>query len=160
MSSLIVHQRQLLGIAKGWALTHLPGWSDECHRDLLQRHGATMLEGRISARTLTAREIESVLADYVRRGWPRRRSHPAQDGVERPVPPRIAQLVRLWGRLGQAGKVQSPTRASLLAFCERQTQHEVLYLDALSVKECQSITEALKSWLAREPAVRWKGGEQ
>ena len=38
MAGLLSHRRQLLGIAKTWALAKLPGWSDETHRDLLARH--------------------------------------------------------------------------------------------------------------------------
>jgi hypothetical protein len=148
MSSLIAHQRQLLGIAKSWAIKTLPGWSDGCHRDLLQRYGATAREGRISATTLSGRQIESVLSDYARRGWPRRRNHQA-DGKAVAIPPRIAHLVRLWGRLGQAGKVTRPTRAALLVFCSRQTGRAIPNLDLLTVEECQAITEALKSWLGR-----------
>jgi hypothetical protein len=37
----------------------------------------------------------------------------------------------------------------LLAFCARQTSREVADLDSLTTAECQGITEALKSWLAR-----------
>lgn len=49
MSDLLTHHRQLVGIAKGWAVKNLPGWCDETHRDLLARHGATMVDGRVSA---------------------------------------------------------------------------------------------------------------
>jgi hypothetical protein len=149
MSSLIAHQRQLLGIAAAWAIKTLPGWSDGCHRDLLQRYGATAREGRISATTLSARQIEAVLSDYARRGWPRRQGHRKEDGKPVAVPPRIAHLVRLWGRLGQAGKVKRPTRGALLVFCARQTDRAIPDLDILTARECQGITEALKSWLAR-----------
>jgi len=56
----------------------------------------------------------------------------------------------LWGKLEQAGKVKKSSREALLAFCARQTMHEVRDLDSLTVPECQKITEALKGWLGRE----------
>jgi hypothetical protein len=152
MSALIVHQRQLLGIAKGWAEKHLSGWTDACHRDLIQRYGARTKGGRISATTMSGHQIEDALADYARRGWPRVRSHKAADGKATPVPARIGLLVRLWGKLGQAGRVANPSRPALLAFCARQTGREVRDLDILNPAESQKIAEALKSWLNRPVA--------
>ncbi|MDR2014747.1 MAG: regulatory protein GemA [Azoarcus sp.] len=167
MADLLKHQRQLLGIAKGWAFKNLPGWTDDCHRDLLARHGAThvwevpnsfggrvaahpvqAVKGRVSASTMSSSQIAAALSDYEARGWPRQRNHKAA-GQSKPVPPRIAHIVRLWGRLGQAGKVGHATRPALLAFCARQTGHDMKDLDSLSTAECSAITEALKSWLAR-----------
>jgi len=144
MSDQVTHYRKLLGMARGWAMANLPGWADELHRDLLMRHGAGLVEGRYSATTMSAEQLRGALADYTRRGWPRQQG---KDG--KPVPPRIAHMVRLWGKLGQAGKVQQSTRPALLAFCARQVGHEVRDLDSLAVGECQRVTEALKSWLAR-----------
>ncbi len=150
MSDLLTHHRQLVGIAKGWALKNLPGWCDETHRDLLARHGATMVDGRVSASTLTVPQLGAVLDDYQRRGWPRTKKVFGQGKAKpTPVPPRIAHLVRLWGKLGQAGKVAKATRPALLAFCARQVGREVPDLDSLDVAECQAITEALKGWLGR-----------
>ncbi|MDR0700962.1 MAG: regulatory protein GemA, partial [Azoarcus sp.] len=151
MSTFTVHQRQLLGIAKTWALKNLPGWSDECHRDLIARHGAVWARGtdRVSALTMSAGQLSAALDDYARRGWPRHRSHKKPDGTLAPVPPRVAHLVRLWGKLGQAGLIRDVTRSALLAWCARQTQHEVPNLDALTAGECQRVTEAMKSWLGR-----------
>lgn len=149
MTDLLTHQRQLLGIAKGWALKNLPGWTDECHRDLIARHGAAAVNGRVSATVMTSSQIAAALSDYEARGWPRQRNHKAAGGQTKPIPPRIAHMVRLWGRLGAAGKGERATRPALLAFCARQARREVRDLDSLSQSECMAVTEALKSWLAR-----------
>jgi hypothetical protein len=151
MSAFASHQRQLLGIARGWAEKNLPGWSDECHRDLIARHGAKFSPrvGRISALTMTPAQINAALDEYARRGWPRQRAHKHPDGTAATVPPRIGQIVRLWGKLGQAGQIRDVTRGALLAWCARQTRREVSSLDILTVQECQRVTEALKSWLGR-----------
>lgn len=152
MSDLIKHYRQLVGIAKGWALKHLPGWSEDIHRDLLARYGATVPPGGegVSATTLNVAQLGQVLDDYERRGWPRTKQFKGGGGgVGKTVPSRIGHIARLWGKLGQAGKVDHATRPALLAFCARQTQRQVPNLDSLSVAECQSIIEALKAWLAR-----------
>ena len=150
MSALASHQRQLLGIAKTWALKNLPAWDEDCHRDLIRRHGAKRgTEGRYSALTMSGTQINAALADYEKRGWPRRGNYQTGTGETRRVPPQIAHIVRLWGRLGQAGKVEHATRDALLAFCARQTRREVRNLDALDAEEGVAIVEALKSWLAR-----------
>lgn len=156
MSDLIKHYRQLVGIAKGWAIKNLPGWNEEIHRDLLQRHGAVAIDGRISASSLNVPQLDAVLSDYERRGWSRTKrvfgSNPSTGSgrtEKRDVPPRIAFLVRAWGKLGVAGKVANASRPALLAFCARQVAHDVPDLDSLSIAECQSIGEAMKAWLAR-----------
>jgi hypothetical protein len=58
-------------------------------------------------------------------------------------------MVRLWARLGQAGKVQAATRPALLAWIARQVGRTVPNLDALNAAEAQNVTEALKAWAAR-----------
>lgn len=150
MSDLLKHYRQLVGIAKGWAMKNLPGWCEETHRDLLARHGATLVDGRVSASTLKVPQLGAVLADYEHRGWHRHKQVFGKGKQEaKAVPPRIAHLVRLWGRLGAAGKVANATRPALLAFCARQVGRAVPDLDSLEVAECQAITEALKGWVGR-----------
>ena len=150
MSDLTKHYLQLIAIAKGWAIKNLTGWCDDTHRDLLARHGASQIEGRLSASSMNMPQLAAALEDYEKRGWPRVRKF-SQDKTAKPkaVPPRIAMLVKLWGKLGQAGKVKNASRPALLAFCSRQTAKNVPDLDSLSIAECQSITEALKAWFAR-----------
>src|ERR1017187_3726486 len=140
MSDLIKHHLQLVGIAKGWAMKSLPGWSDDSHRDLLARYGAIKIDGRLSASSLNVPKLDAVLCDYELRGWNRnRRVFPGNPSTgsgrteKRSVPPRIAFMVKLWGKLGLAGKVANASRQALLAFCARQTAHEVPDLDSLSV---------------------------
>lgn len=149
MSSLQKHIIQLVAIAKGWALANLPGWSDESHRDLLFVHGAKVVDGRLSAKSMTMPQLGAVLDDYERRGWPRQKRVFDPGKKAKTVSPAIAHIVRLWGRLGNAGKVDNATRPALLVWCERQVGHAVKNLDALSVDECQAVTEALKAWLVR-----------
>lgn len=147
MAALLTHYCKLAGMAKAWAVKALPGWSDEAHRDLLARHGAKQVDGRTSATTMTAPQLRVLLEDYGRRGWPGPTSRWHQ---AKPVPPRIAHIVRLWSRLGQAGKLEQSTRPALLAWCARQLAAPVADLDSLTTAQCQSITEALKAWLVRE----------
>lgn len=149
MSDLVKYYRQLIGIAKSWAEKNLPHWDDEIHRDLLSRHGAVEMNDRVSASTMNVPQLAAVLDDYERRGWPRRRQVFARNNVNKKVPARIAMIVRLWGKLGQSGKVDKATRPALLAWCSRMLRREITNLDSLSVDDCRMITEALKKYLAR-----------
>ena len=149
MSDLIKHHLQLVGIAKSWAMKNLTGWSDESHRDLLTLSGAKAVDGKVSASTLNVPQLNAVLESYERRGWPRQKKVFGQGATAKKVPPRIAHLVRLWGKLGTAGKVENASRPALLAWCGRQVGHEVQDLDSLTVPESQNLTEALKGWLGR-----------
>lgn len=149
MSDLVKHHLQLVGIAKTWAMKHLPGWSDESHRDLLFVAGAKVVDNRLSASTMSVPQLNAVLESYERRGWPRQKKVFGEGKSAKPVPPRIAHLVRLWGKLGTSGKVANASRPALLAWCGRQVNREVRDLDSLDIAECQNLTEALKGWLGR-----------
>lgn len=158
MDTLIKHKMQLLGMAKTWATGALAGWCDDAHRDLIARHGAVALPEdlrRVTARSMNAMQLEAALADYEARGWQRQRrvfapkAGHASTGQAKAVPPHIAHIVRLWARLGQAGKVQTATRPAMLAWVGRQVGRTVPNLDVLSTEQAQAVTEALKAWAAR-----------
>lgn len=149
MTDLLKHYLQLVGIAKTWAMKHLPGWSEECHRDLLQRHGAVQIEGRISASSMNMPQLGAALDDYERRGWPRNKGVFNKGGEKVKVPEQIGLIIKLWGKIDKAGKVQNGSRQAMLAWCGRQVRRDVPNLDALEAAERQSIIEALKGWLAR-----------
>lgn len=150
MTDLIKHYRQLVGIAKTWAMKNLPGWSDDSHRDILALHGAVAVDGRISASTLNVPQLGAVLDDYERQGWSRNKRVFADAGGDKVrVPDQIGFIVKLWGKIDKAGKVQNGSRQAMLAWCGRQVGRDVPNLDALEVAERQSIIEALKGWLKR-----------
>jgi hypothetical protein len=149
MSGLAKHLLQLVGIAKTWAMKNITGWSDDSHRDLLALHGARRDGDKISARTMTVPQLASVLNDYEKRGWPREHKPAASGGQRRTTPPDIAHIVRLWGKLGDSGRVENASRQALLAWCARQVGHAVADLDSLTVEERQKLIEALKGWQRR-----------
>lgn len=150
MTDLIKHYRQLLGIANSWATKNLPGWCDELHRDLIARHGAIEIEGRLSASTMNMPQLSAALDDYERRGWPRTKTF-SNKGQHAPVQvsPQIGQIRKWWGKLDQAGKLKNASRAAMLTFCGNQAKREITKLDDLTKPECQRIIEALKSWSQR-----------
>lgn len=149
MSDLQKHYLQLVGIAKSWAMKHLVGSSDESHRDLLGTYGGKAVDGKVSASTMTVPQLGVVLDAYERRGWPRQKKVFGKGQAAKKVPPQIAHLMRLWGKLGTAGMIANASRPALLAWCARQVGHEVSNLDSLSTEEGQALIEALKGWLGR-----------
>lgn len=149
MTGLAKHLLQLVGIAKTWALKNLPGWSDDSHRDLLALHGARREGDKVSALTMSMPQLSSVLDDYARRGWPREKKVFKGDGPKRATPADIAHIVRLWGKLGDSGRVENASRPALLAWCSRQVAHDVPDLDSLTTAERQKLIEALKGWQRR-----------
>ena len=153
MTDMIKHYRQLVGIAKSWALKALPGWSEESHQDLLVRAGARRVEGRVSASTLNLTQLGAALADYESRGWPRRPffadRQAGKSAKPRVVSPQIGHLFRLWGRLAKAGLIKDGGRPALLAWCGRQTGRTLANLDAMTPDELNKAVEAVKAWAAR-----------
>lgn len=149
MTDLFKHMLQLVGIAKTWAMKNLAGWSDESHRDLLTLAGGKAVDGKVSASTLSVPQFGAVLDSYEGRGWPRQKKVFKDGAKKTATPPDIAHIVRLWGKLGDAGKVESATRPALLAWCVRQVGHAVPNLDSLTPAERQKLIEALKGWQGR-----------
>ena len=102
MSDLIKHYRQLVGIAKGWAVKSLAGWSEETHRDLLTRHGIT---GELDFMSI---DIDSTDTSVT---VTRTRSHVA--------PAKLFDLMSIEDRLGivlTAGFEMDPEHSSLTVF--------------------------------------------
>lgn len=154
MKDIHKHYRQLLGMARNWALQQLPGWSDESHRDLLASYGATAQDGRVSALTMSEVQMNAALDDYAHRGWPRRERLFQQGRVVRHVPPAIAKIVRLWALLCESGRVRDGSRQALLSWCARQTGTPVRRLDDLEDAQLQQLTEQLKRWHSRPEGER------
>ena len=63
--------------------------------------------------------------------------------------PRIRKLLALWGALHRLGAVEDRSVSALSAFCRRQTGVDhIRFLDR-QPKSLATLTESLKSWLAR-----------
>lgn len=136
---------RLLAIAKNWAIKHLSGWSDLSHRDLIARHGARAIEGRISSKTMSDNQLAAALDDYHARGWPRvakKSSTRTMDGS-----PGAKKIRALWLDLHQRGVVRNPAESALIAYVQRQTG--VAALQWLSDAQTARVIESLKAWLQR-----------
>lgn len=110
---------------------------EESYRAILER--AT---GKSSARDMTEAERGRVLAEFERLGF---RARPARAGR----PAHVRHIYALWGELQARGAVvRGPKGApALRAFVRRQTG--VAAPEFLAPAQSASVTEALKSWIAR-----------
>lgn len=152
MRPLIIHYRQLVGIAKSWAAAHVPHWDDEAHRALLAHHGATLKDGRYSATTMSAAQLNEVLKAYETRGWERKQGCNSA-GTTRKVSPQIAVIVKRWSTFCDVDKVAPrERRPRLLGFATRQTGRAINRLDDLTPAENQALITAITARLNRARA--------
>lgn len=140
---------KLLAIAKNWALKSLSGWSDLSHRDLIARHGATAIDGRVSSKSMTEKQINAALDDYHSRGWPR----VSKRGQSRTMDtsPTSKKIRALWLDLHSLGAVRNPAESALIAYVKRQTG--VAALQWLNDAQASRLIESLKAWQKRSQEV-------
>lgn len=119
---------------------------DDAYRQLLARHGATEVKGRISATTLPLPALSAVIDEMVRLGFkPRRNSVSSISDWRKP---RIAKIVRLWNLLADAGVVRHHSEVAMAKWCSRLTG--VARLDWATSKSLNDCIEGLKDWARRE----------
>jgi phage gp16-like protein len=135
---------QLLGVAKTWACKNLSGWDDQMHRDLLQRHGGSEIDGRISAKSMSQRQLTQALKDYETRGFPRTQKV-KQGGRSMASYPEARKVRAIWLMLHALGQVRDPSEAALSNYVKRISK-----VDALQWSQRPDILiESLKSWSMR-----------
>jgi len=135
---------QLLGVAKTWASKTIPGWDDQMHRDLLQRHGASEIDGRISAKSMSQRQLTQALKDYEARGFPRTQKI-KQAGRTMASYPQARKVRALWLMLHALGQVRDPSEAALANYVKRISKVEALQWS----QRPDILIESLKSWSMR-----------
>ena len=143
------HKVKLLAIANSWALKNLPGWHDPSHRDLLTRHGARLVDGRISSKTMTDKELAAALDDYHARGWPRVGKRVQTRTMD--TSPTSKKIRALWLDLHGLGAVRNPAESALIAYVKRQTG--VSALQWLNEHQTERVIESLKAWQKRSQEV-------
>ncbi|MGB1238551.1 MAG: regulatory protein GemA [Pseudomonadales bacterium] len=94
------------------------GWSEDCYRDLLQRHGATEKSGKVSATTMDLGQLERALREMKALGFkPRanRKASPANNWRG----PRIGKLNAMWCAMADAGVVKNRSSEAMHKWCEK-----------------------------------------
>lgn len=108
------------------------GMCQEDYVSMLKR-----VTGKTSSTELNATQIDKVLSEFKRLGYrPNNRNQRL-----------ISKISYLWMLLGEAGKLDNPTKAAMLVFCNRFTKSGVYKAD---VKQLHAVIEALKDWCERE----------
>lgn len=122
---------------------------EETYRSIILR----VTNDRInSAGSLTALEMNALLAEFKRLGWkpalPKQSGKKAANGDWRSK--RIWLINKLWGELGEAGVLTDPSTEALHTFCKNRMKAETL--EWSSSAELNTIVDALKAWQRREAA--------
>ena len=118
---------------------------DDAYRQLLARHGASEVKGRISATTLPLPALSRVVDEMVRLGFQPQRTVSYMSDWRKP---RIAKITRLWALLADAGVVRNPGEAAMMKWCARLTG--VARLDWATSQKLNECIEGLKDWARRE----------
>ena len=111
---------------------------EDGYRAVLRR-----VTGHESAGRCSDSQLGAVLDEFQRLGWTAAKRHPRPSEK-----PHVRLIWALWAEL--RGRLRDPSPAALRSFVRRQTG--VADPEWLDAAEANSVIEALKAWLAREPA--------
>lgn len=118
--------------------------SDDDYRALLARHGATEVDGRPSASTLSISQLEQALESLKRAGFRPRRGKPHYDWRQ----PRIDKAYALWCALYDGQVVRDRQFTAFERWSRSLTKSAKLeWADSHALN---AVIEALKSWASRE----------
>lgn len=126
-------------------------WDDGFYRAMLADHGAKLLDGRYSLRTMSVPKMEQLLDHMKRCGFRPRRRRASKDNVKRLSDwrePLIGKITKLWFLLHEAGVVRNPSKGAMVKWCASHTG-----VPRLEWSEKQGLLdsiEGLKSWCRRE----------
>lgn len=135
--------KQLINIGK--AELH---WDEGFYRAMLADHGARLVDGKYSLRTMSIGQMEQLLHHMKRCGFRPRRG---QDKVKRLSDwrePLIAKITKLWFRLHEEKIVKDPSKAAMAKWCAHHTG--VAKLEWAEKQGLIKAIEGLKSWCKRE----------
>lgn len=127
-----------LGMARTWA-KKANVMTEEEYRNMLQdRYGVR------SAKDLTVKQQEEVLAHFAHLGWGA--SKPITDSWTRA--PLWLKARAVWHALAEGGEIRTDTDDALMAYVKRQTSIE--HWRWLNARQCHMIIESLKKWATRK----------
>lgn len=115
---------QLLGIARKQLEKTRPGFSDDDYRHILFMNGATMVDGKFSATTMTVAQLQAALSHCQDLGFriskkvQRERATKSGEGNWRA--PRVGKLNALWISLADAGVIHDRSESAMRHYCENK----------------------------------------
>lgn len=120
---------------------------DDAYRDFLKLHGAQVKNGRVSASTMSLKQLFQALQAMKRAGFvPRAKSitDPQSDWRR----PRINKIIALWCTLADADVVKDRSEKAMNAWCQSITKKARLeWAESPDLNAC---IEGLKKWAWRE----------
>lgn len=137
---------KLLAVANRELGEQRVGWSEDDYRFILQQCGATWVDGRCSARTMSIPQMSAALARFKALGFRVRSPRPNTPGDWRA--PRIAKLNAIWCALADAGKVRDGSQRAMEHFCRRHL-NGLERLQWATSEQLNQCVEMLKQFAAR-----------
>lgn len=107
----------LLRLGHNDLMSNLCGWDDEQYRELLQRCGATLKNGKYSATTMNLKQLDDALNEIKRLGFKPKKSKSSGANWRAP---RIAKLNAMWIALADAGVVENRSEEAMHRWCQNQ----------------------------------------
>lgn len=137
---------KLLAVANRELSTLRAGWSDDDYRAILMQCGATRVDGRFSARTMSIAQMAAALARFKALGFRVRSARPNTPGDWRAA--RIAKLNAIWCALADAGQVRDGSQRAMENFC-RKHLNGLERLQWATSPQLNRCVEMLKQFAAR-----------
>ena len=124
------------------------GMDEETYRAFLAAQGATAIDGRISAKSMTPAQLHSAVEAMKSKGF--RPTPPAKSASNTPGwrKARIDKITALWCALADAGVVQHRDEAAMVKWCATITRKA--RLQWASSQDLNKCVEGLKAWGTRE----------
>lgn len=124
-------------------------WSDDYYRLWLAEHGAKEKDGRISATTMSFKQLFAAYQDMRKKGFQARR-HNAGTSLRTAAWRKgmIGKLNAMWCELHDLGHVQNRSEASMARWCCNQVKG-LERLEWATSHQLNMAIEAMKGWRAR-----------
>lgn len=131
------------------------GWDEDLYRLWLEQQGAKAKDGRISATTLSMKQLFAALEDMRRKGFtPKRLGSNLNTVAWRKR--MIAKLNAMWCELADAGHVRNRSEQAMAAWCCNQVKG-LQRLEWATPQQMNAAIEALKGWCTRVGLVHHDG---
>ena len=118
-------------------------WDEDTYRAFLRDHGASEIDGRISAKTMAIGDLVQAVEDMKHLGF-----HPRKRYTDDWRNPRIDKAYAIWCTLYDAGVVRDKRFVTFERWC--MTLTKVAKLEWANSPQLNNCVEGLKKWAQRE----------
>lgn len=122
------------------------GWCDDDYRYILQQCGASLEDGKYSAKSMTIPQLDTALARLKQLGFKVKK--PASSGTGTWRAARIRKLNAMWCALADGGHVRNRSSQAMETFCRKRVP-DMTRLQWATSDQLNKAIEELKAWCKR-----------